>query len=211
MASRKGTLLEKNVQQLLKLSGFNPELNKIYKGYEIDVFVNYGNLKIAFECKQYERSTLAIRNLIHQWESKNGILKFDKVVLVLVGCDISNRDYNLAKDYNLVIWNEPKLISLMDSAIQKKTENKGRVLNELGIKAGNISLETKPKIIRKRKIIQKKPKTPKERLEELEDEESKKYAELQKALIVDNSEKIQKLKKEIKGISNKIKMLWETM
>ena len=39
MASRKGTLLERNVEQLLRLVGLKPELNKIYHGYEIDVFL----------------------------------------------------------------------------------------------------------------------------------------------------------------------------
>lgn len=39
MASRKGTLLERNVEQILKLVGLKPELNKIYHGYEIDVFL----------------------------------------------------------------------------------------------------------------------------------------------------------------------------
>ena len=78
MASRSGSLLEKSTVKLLNLSGFKPELNKIINGYEIDVFLQYKNLKIAFECKQYERSTLAIRNLIHQWDSKNKELHFDK-------------------------------------------------------------------------------------------------------------------------------------
>ncbi len=39
MASRKGTLLERNVEQLLTLVGLKPELNKIYNGYEIDIFM----------------------------------------------------------------------------------------------------------------------------------------------------------------------------
>ena len=43
MASRKGTLLERNVEQLLRLVGLKPELNKIYHGYEIDVFLRYNN------------------------------------------------------------------------------------------------------------------------------------------------------------------------
>ncbi|MEK6807800.1 MAG: hypothetical protein AABX75_02100 [Nanoarchaeota archaeon] len=133
MASRKGTLLEKNVGQLLTLSGFNSELNKIYNGYEIDVFLKYKNLKIAFECKQYERSTLAVRNLIHQWDSKNKELNFDKIVHVLVGCDILDTDYQLAKKYNMLIWDEQKLTNLLDNAIEKKIENKNIILKELGI------------------------------------------------------------------------------
>src|SRR3989344_1726963 len=139
MVSRKGTLLETNVEQLLHLSGFSPKLNKVYNGYEIDVFLIYKNLKIAFECKQYERSTLAIRNLIHQWESKNGELNFDKVVLVLVGCDISSKEYILAKKYGIIIWDEKKFISLLNKAIENKSENKDTILKELGIKTDDIN------------------------------------------------------------------------
>jgi hypothetical protein len=133
MTSRRGTLLEKNVEQLLKLSGFNPQVNKIYNGYEIDVFFTYKNLKIAFECKQYERSTLAIRNLIHQWDSKNKELNFDRIIIVLVGCDISSNDYQLAKKYGILIWDEQKLTNLLDRAIEEKIENKNTILKELGV------------------------------------------------------------------------------
>ena len=138
MTTRKGTLLETNVEQLLKLSGFNPILNRIYNGYEIDVFLIYKNLKIAFECKQYERSTLAIRNLIHQWESKNRELNFDKIVLVLVGCDISNKEYSLAKKHGIIIWDEQKFTNLLNKSIEKKTENKDTILKELGIEKDEI-------------------------------------------------------------------------
>lgn len=149
MVSRKGTLLERNVEQLLKLSGFKPEPNKIYNGYEIDVFLSYNNLKIAFECKQYERSTLAIRNLIHQWDSKNKELKFDKIILVLVGCDISDKDYLLAKKYGMVIWDEKKLTVLLDEAIDKKSKNKNQILNEMELKPESVTevKEDKDKIV----------------------------------------------------------------
>ena len=74
MASRKGSLLEKNLEQLFKLTGFNPELNKFYKGYEIDVFLRIENKYVGIECKQYENSNLSVRNIIHQWDSKNCFL-----------------------------------------------------------------------------------------------------------------------------------------
>ncbi|MCK5474874.1 MAG: hypothetical protein KAI53_05710, partial [Candidatus Aenigmarchaeota archaeon] len=145
MASRKGSLLERNVEQLLKLSGFSPQLNKICNGYEIDVFLRYKNLKVAFECKQYERSTLAIRNLIHQWDSKNKELNFDKIVLVLLGCDISSKDYQLAKKYRIIIWGEQKLTALLDKAIEKKIENTSLILKELEIKTDEINNVEKEK------------------------------------------------------------------
>ena len=77
MTSRSGSLLEKNVAKILALSGFKPKMNQIINGYEIDVFFEYCGQKIAIECKQYERSTLAVRNLIHQWDSKNKEINFD--------------------------------------------------------------------------------------------------------------------------------------
>lgn len=156
MASRNGTLLERNVEQLLRLSGFNPQLNKICNSYEIDVFLSYKNLKIGFECKQYERSTLAIRNLIHQWDSKNKELNFDKIVLILIGCDISNKDYQLAKKYGIIIWDEQKLTNLLDKSIEKRIENKYAILKELGIKTDEIKEVEKEKIeieVTKQQII----------------------------------------------------------
>jgi len=133
MASRRGSLLERNVEQLLKLSGLNPQINRFFNGYEIDVFLRYKNKLVAFECKQYERSTLAIRNLIHQWDSKNKELKLDKVVLVIIGCDISQTDYDLAEKYSITIWNENKLTYLLDNAIEKKEDNLNTVLRAIGL------------------------------------------------------------------------------
>lgn len=137
MVSRKGSLLEKNVEKMLKLSGFNPELNKIIKDYEIDIFLMHKGQKIAFECKQYERSSLVVRNLIHQWDSKNKELGFDRIILVLVGIDVQEKDYEFAKKYGIIIWDENKLTRLLDMAIEDKTKNKDKILRELNIKPEN--------------------------------------------------------------------------
>jgi penicillin-binding protein-related factor A (putative recombinase) len=134
MASKKGTLLEKNVERLLRLSGLSPERNVIINTYEIDVFVIYKNKRIAFECKQYEKSGLTVRNLIHQWESKNRELELDKIVLVLVGCDISEKDYDLAKKYNITIWNEGTLDKLSEIAIEKKEDALKEVIEHTCLK-----------------------------------------------------------------------------
>lgn len=183
MASRSGTLLEKEVKRLLELSGFKAELNKRINGYEIDVFINYNNQKIAFECKQYERSRLPIRNLIHEWDSKNKELKFGKIILVITGMDINNQDYQLAKKYNIIIWNESKLDNLLDSAIEKKIENKTIVLKELGIK-----LDT-PKPSKKRKTKYKKHRG--RIVSKFEKDLSKEKEFLERGLIKDYSEKLE--------------------
>lgn len=139
MASRRGTLLEKNLEQLLKLTGFKPELNKIFKGYEIDVFLRYANFKIGFECKQYESSKLGVRNLIHQWDSKNKELNLDRIIFVITGVDISQKEHQLANKCNIIIWDEKKLSFLLDEAIDKRTEIKEKIIKEMGISSEKTS------------------------------------------------------------------------
>ena len=140
MASRKGTLLERNVEQLLKLVGLKPELNKIYHGYEIDVFLRHNNHIIAFECKQYEKSSLTVRNLIHQWDSKNKELNLDKIVLVFFGIELNNTDKELAKKYDITVWDEHKLKNLLSKAIDKKEEFLEKLFSEIGIDTSNENL-----------------------------------------------------------------------
>ncbi len=156
MAPRSGTLLENNVAQILKLAGLSPQVNTRINGYEIDVFLKYDKNKIGIECKQYERSTLAVRNLIHQWDSKNKELNFDSVVLVIVGTDISSKDYELARKYGITIWNQNKLSVLFNEVIEKKVDAQKQVLKELGLK-----IEDKKPVLIKKKIIKKLPPTQK--------------------------------------------------
>ncbi|MEX0621818.1 MAG: hypothetical protein WD187_02410 [Candidatus Woykebacteria bacterium] len=142
--SRSGTLLERTVEQILRLVGLNPLLNQIREGYEIDVTFEYSGKKVAMECKQYERSTLAVRNLIHQWDSKNRELNFDKIVLVLIGSEISDKDYQLAKKYDISIWDESKLTSLLNEAIEGKTKVKDKVLEQIGLEVEKGEEKQKP-------------------------------------------------------------------
>ncbi len=204
MASRKGTLLERDVHQLLKLSGFTPELNKRYRGYEIDVFLNLGKIKIGFECKQYEKSSLVVRNLIHQWDSKNKILKLDRIVLVLIGMSISGKDYLLAKKCNIIIWNENKLNSLSESAIETKIDNKSLLFKELGISPDSKLIQLQPSL-----PIVPKSKTVREKIGELEREVEVKANELMKARMNGDNDTARELREEIKEIESTIKDLWE--
>jgi hypothetical protein len=138
MAMRSGTFLELSVNRLFALAGFNPKNNKIINGYEIDVYVVYKSFNIVIECKQYERSSLAIRNLIHQWESKNRFIGASKVLFVLVGCDISKKDFELAKKFNISIWDETVLNYLTDLGIKNKKRAKKEILIKLNIKTEKI-------------------------------------------------------------------------
>jgi len=143
MAIRSGTLLERSVNRLFMLAGFDPKNNKIIDGYEIDVYVEYKSFSLIIECKQYERSSLAIRNLIHQWESKNRLIGASKILFVLAGCDISKKDFELAKDFNISIWDETVLSDLTDLAIKSKDMAKKEILLKLNLKSEEISNEIK--------------------------------------------------------------------
>ena len=133
MGQRSGTLLERNVSRLFRLAGFNTQNNVFIEGYEIDVFVQVESYNIVIECKQYERSSLSVRNLIHQWESKNKIIKASKVLLVLVGCNITQKDYQLAQQFGITIWNEEWLEHLMDLVSTDKEKVKFEILASLNI------------------------------------------------------------------------------
>jgi len=133
MNSRSGSILERNVSRLFRLVGFKPELNKKIDDYEIDVFVKYKTKKIGIECKQYERSSLAIRNLIHQWESKNKELRLNKILLVLVGCTVTDKNMELAKKYGISIWDTEKFDNLFEEALKKREKIKGKLLLELDL------------------------------------------------------------------------------
>jgi len=90
--------------------GLNPQLNVKVDGYEVDVIVTYQGKKIAIECKHYEKSSLRVRNLIHEWNSKGKELGFDKVVLVIVGCKIRERTEGLQRNMVLPFGMKRSLI-----------------------------------------------------------------------------------------------------
>lgn len=133
MGSRKGSLLESNIKQMLEYAGFRPELHKIIKGYEIDIYLQVGKNKVAFECKQYEKSRLTIRNLIHEWDSKNKELELDKIILVIFGELPSKSDFQLAKKYGLILWDEKTFLRLFNLATEKKKGSTLLILDEMGL------------------------------------------------------------------------------
>jgi len=151
MVSRKGTLLEKEVLRLFKLVGFEPEHSKKIESYEVDVFLEYKGFKIIVECKQYEKSSLSVRNLIHQWESKNKILKADRVLLVLVGSEITHKERSLAETYGIKIWNDEKLDTFLDKAIEHKDRIRAEILEDLGIKTDEVKTRQEEREERERK------------------------------------------------------------
>lgn len=89
-----GDVLEKNVEYLFKVAGFITQRNIRLANYQIDVLAKFGDRQIVIECKNYQNSNLTVRNIIHQWHSKNEIIKANKILLVIYGVSIKNNDRN---------------------------------------------------------------------------------------------------------------------
>lgn len=128
-------LLERNVKKILSSAGFDPELRADLDGYEIDVYVEYKSERIVFECKQYERGSLTVRNLIHQWSGKQEELGVDRVVLVLVGVSVSEDDYKLAEKRDIEIWRGEKVDSLLDDVVDGKSNLREKILLDLDLRS----------------------------------------------------------------------------
>lgn len=119
MLKRKGSMLEERAASLFERAGFDTKNNRWIEGYEIDVLAKKGDYKIIIECKQNENSRINLRNLIHQWVSKNSIIKANKVVLVLVGQVPNRNEYNLAESFGISIIDGNKMDHL-DSLNEEK-------------------------------------------------------------------------------------------
>lgn len=126
-------LLERNVKKILSSAGFDPRLRADLEGYEIDVYVEYKSERIIFECKQYERSSLTVRNLIHQWNGKQEELGVDRVVLVLVGVSVSEDDFELSEKRDIQIWQGEKVDSLLDDVVDGTTNLREKILLDLDL------------------------------------------------------------------------------
>lgn len=135
MARRSGSFLEGSVVRLFKLAGFEPKRNVKLHGYEIDVFVKYKTHDIIIECKQRDRGGLVVRNLIHEWHSKNELIRASRVVLAITGVDINKNAYDLAKKYGIIIWDETKLEKLIDEAVGKTDRVKEKLLREMNLES----------------------------------------------------------------------------
>lgn len=131
MASRKGSLLEKQAESIFPSAGFDTETNKYHSGYEIDVYAELGDLSLIAECKQYENSSLSVRNLIHQWKGKNESIEADVLVLVIYGQEIKDEEKELAEQNNIDIWDEKTIEKLLN---MEDEEVKNYVFKNLPIK-----------------------------------------------------------------------------
>ena len=106
MGTRPGTLLEKYIEEIFQSAGFSTRQGERVNGYDVDVLATHGGLRIVVECKQYERAHLPIRNLIHEWDSKNKEIGADRIILAIYGQNISHEERALADKYDMVIWDD---------------------------------------------------------------------------------------------------------
>ena len=122
---QKGDSLELAIEYIFNTAGFKTERNVFIAKYEIDVKASIGDRTIIIECKNYQDSSLTIRNIIHQWNSKNEIIKAHKIIIALAGLEIKDADYQLANEFNIELWSQADLteffnLSLNPQELRKK-------------------------------------------------------------------------------------------
>ena len=137
-AKSKGDILEQHVEHLFKTANFKTQRNVRISSYEIDVLAELGDRKIVIECKNYQNSSLTIRNLIHQWSSKNKLINAHKVIIVVAGISLSESDKNLAAELDITLWGEDDLAELFTESL-KPDSFKEVLLENISIRPLTIS------------------------------------------------------------------------
>ncbi len=132
-----GKLLEDISATIFRKARFKVIQDDRRTNYQIDVLAQKFGRNIICECKQYENARLEIKNLIHQWDSKNKEIKADKIVLVIYGQSITIEQLSLAKKYGIVIWDYNKIEYYINMDIIKLSKE---LLFDLGLKKRNIFL-----------------------------------------------------------------------
>jgi hypothetical protein len=128
-----GDSLELGVEHIFKIAGFNTKRNQFRAGYEIDVEAEIGNRKVLIECKNYQKSNLTIRNIIHQWNSKNQLIKAHKIIIVIAGLTIKDSDYELASEFDIELWSQDDLTELFKLSL-KPYELKLKLIAKIDVK-----------------------------------------------------------------------------
>lgn len=142
----RGDSLEKAVEHIFKVANFTARRNVFIAGYQIDVMAEIGDRSILLECKNYQDGSLTIRNLIHEWNSKNEIIKAHKVILVLAGVIIKPSDYDLAYDFNIELWSESDLTDLFSLSL-KPDQLRKRLLERISLRPLSINERYRDNII----------------------------------------------------------------
>ncbi|MBW2993234.1 restriction endonuclease, partial [Candidatus Woesearchaeota archaeon] len=129
----KGDALEKNIEFLFQLAGFETQRNVKLAKYEIDVLAKIGDRNIIIECKNFQNSNLTIRNLIHQWNSKNKVIKANKIIIVIAGVNIKSSDKELADNFDIELWSDSDLTALFNLSL-RPSQLREKLLNKISFK-----------------------------------------------------------------------------
>lgn len=133
IAKERGDSLELAVEHIFRVAKFKTERNVFIAKYEIDVKATIGDRTIIVECKNYQNSNLTIRNLIHQWNSKNQLIKAHKIIIILAGLSIKETDYSLASEFDIELWSQDDISELFNLSL-KPDELRQRLLDKISLK-----------------------------------------------------------------------------
>jgi len=133
IAKERGDSLELAVEHIFRVANFKTERNVFIAKYEIDVKATIGDRTIIIECKNYQNSNLTIRNLIHQWNSKNQLIKAHKIIIILAGLSIKETDYSLASEFDIELWSQDDISELFNLSL-KPDELRQRLLDKISLK-----------------------------------------------------------------------------
>lgn len=134
----KGDALEKSVEFIFQSAGFETDRNVKVAKYEVDVRVKVGDRTVIIECKNYQNSNLTIRNLIHQWNSKNELIKASKIIIVISGAKLKKSDEELAHKFNIELWDDEVLNKLFNLCV-KPSELRHELLKEVSFEKISIA------------------------------------------------------------------------
>lgn len=134
----KGDVLEQNVEHLFSVAKFKTSRNVKIRTYEIDVLAELGDRRIIIECKNYQNSSVTVRNLIHQWSSKNKLIAAHKVIIVIAGVSIKDSDKELANSLDITLWDEDDLGFLFKESL-KPESFRSKLLENISLKPISVS------------------------------------------------------------------------
>lgn len=134
----KGDILEQHVEHLFKTAGFKTTRNIRIASYEVDVLAEFGDRRVVIECKNYQNSSLTVRNIVHQWSSKNRLINAHKVIIVIAGKQLNESDRNLAAELDITLWDEDDFAKLFSESL-KPDSFKEILLKNISLKPITIS------------------------------------------------------------------------
>ena len=125
MIRRIGSYLERDIGIIFEKVGCSIEHNSREFGFETDVIARLKDFTIIIETKQYDKSYINVKSILHEWASKGRTAKADKTLVVIAGQEINEDCFNLAKELGIYIWDENTINKL------KKIESKNTLYGEI--------------------------------------------------------------------------------